>query len=458
MTTPVAYAIYDSLTKYGPNFEALPDLASSWDLSADGKSITWHLRPGLKFHDGTAVDTQAVKFNIDSMIDGYPDIVTQARSVVSEAIASTVVDDDLTITFNLKRPFRPLLTYMGGQETMLMSPASVRKDGANVAEKPVAAGPFKLKSWIFQGEIVLERFDDYWDEGKPYVDGIRYVPSDDASVTSAMIRTGEVDFATVRGSDVRSIEANANLKIIRHEGGRYAGMHLDQTKEPFSKLAFRQAMAYAMDRPNFLEVFFEGAGRPAYAPIAIGWAAYPLDIQTYKFDPQMARAKLAEAGFPNGTSIDIDCSASATAQLGGEIVQAFLADVGIDVNIVTHESRGFYQRNIHEDLYKFTCPGTRGPQADPHNLLQILFHSTGTANPTEYANPAVDKLIDDAATVYDQAKAVQMYRQVMDMVVNDLPYIYLAYKDEFAAMNKKVNGFVWIPDTDLRLQDIWMEQ
>ncbi len=200
------YLIYNNLVGYDVDFNIIPELAESWDFSEDGTVITFNLHEGVVFHDGTPCDAEAIKWNIERVLD--PEVNSPLSSQLSEAIASVDALDAVTVQVNLSKPWRPILATLGERPGFIVSPTAAQELGDQFALNPVGSGPFKFVEWAPDGFIALERFEDYWEDGKPYLDRIeiRHVPETQVQLTQ--IRTGEAHI--IDGVDPTLLETVEN--------------------------------------------------------------------------------------------------------------------------------------------------------------------------------------------------------------------------------------------------------
>ena len=233
-------------------------------------------------------------------------------------------------------------------------------------------------------------------------------------------------------------------------------IHINASKPPYDNLALRQAMAYAIDRQKFVDVVLGGGGRPAYTIISAGWAYNP-DLKPISSDLAKAKQKLAEAGYPNGVTIRMGCRPS--QPLYCEFIQASLkeANINVAVEILTDadyprmDDRGAFQRQglrLQSWAYR----------ADPHALIQILFHKDGSQNLGAYNNPEVNRLIDQAGTLYDVATAKPIYDKIQTIVAEDAVMPDLGWGDRFQVMNRRVQGYIPYPTVFEHLEFTWLQK
>ncbi len=453
----IMYASYNNIVKRNPSDDSIgPELAKSWEIATDGKSVTFKLQEGVKFQDGTEFNAEALKWNIDRVLD--PNAGSAQRAVIGPYIDKVEVVDKSTVVFRLKTPFRPLLALLTDRPGYVLSPAAVQKLGKDFGAKPVGTGPFKVVQWIPKADIRIEKFSDYWEKGKPYLDGIWYQNVPDESVRLAMLRTGETDvLEAIAPTQLSLIDKDPNIKVVPFAGGANYSFKINMNVAPFNSKALRQAIAYATDRKQWVDVFWAGKAKEAYAPIGFGWA-YDPTLTTLKYDLAKAKEKLTEAGYPNGVTLTLSCSSTALEIQRCEIYQAQLAKANITVKLRQVAASDFFP------AFKTSYVGERNyfgytwqnPRPDPHQNLQRVFHTKGSSNinDIDYSNPQVDKLIDDAANVYDIAKARDMYFQMQRIIVEDVPFVFLVDEQIFMAIGKRVQNFEAAPLVFLR--DTWL--
>ena len=451
------WTLYDQLIHLDPNGDLVPELAESWDISQDGKGITFHLRQGVEFHDGTPLNAAAVKWNFDRMMD--PDQISPRRAELAPFLESVEVVDDLAVRINLLAPFRPFLSTLGSDRMgFMISPTAVDKYGQDYGRNPVGAGAFSFAEWVPEIKMVMERNNNYWNEGKPYMDGVRFVPGSDAQVNLAMLRTGQVEmFEGPRAADIHIIEGNTKLKLGRYPGVGTNSLHFSPIP-PFDNVALRQAIAYAIDRETYVDLVFPGSGRPAYVLERLGFA-YDPDLKPIVFDQKKAREKLAEAGYPNG--VTIPAWAGGEVSTNGEIMQAMLREVGIDVEFQPRERRDTYNRERGYYVTLGFNPTTgMGRRVDPHINIQRYFHSGGGNNYQGlYKNSEVDRLIEEAATVYDQAKARRLYTRIQTIIVGvDTIHVPFAENDRFFPHQAYIDGFAPRIHGRAIVRDLWFSK
>ncbi len=446
------YNIYNTLVSWDTDFNIIPEFAQSWEILEDGTGIVFNLVPNAVFHDGTACDATAVKWNLDRILN--PDNNSNQRGQLEQAVASVEATDPTTLFIALKKPWRPLLAALGERPGFVVSPTAVENSGDQFALNPVGSGPFKFVEWVPDSHIIVERFDDYWDEGKPYLDRIemRHVPDTQVAVT--MVRTGEAQLTDeVDPPMVEALADATDLHVVNYESWRWNSMQMDVDKPPFDNTDFRQALAYGTDRETVLQLVFGGTGRVMTHPIAGGWAYDPQLDSLMQYDPAKAQELLASSGVAGQTLTMTTDNTRINTDLV-QLLQAQYQELGVNVQIETVDSADYFSL-IKDDTIPWG-PANWTPRADPDGLLRILWHSTGFQNSNGYNNPEVDRLLDEAAGIYDTEKAAELYHEAERIIVEDASYVFIQAPAEFAVVRNEVGGFVYYPDLVLRLRNMWL--
>lgn len=311
----VMSAIFDGLTKYKKGTsEPGPGLAERWDISPDGKVYTFYLRKGVKFHDGTPFNADAVVKELDRVKNpNHPYYVYKQEGVHSFAdftwgvVESYEKIDDYTVKITLKEPHAPFLASIAMVWSGIMSPAAVEKYGFDVNYHPVGTGPFKLVEWVRNDHITLEANKEYWD-GAPKVDKLIYRVVPESSVRLLKLEQGEVHIlADVDPEDYARIKSNPDLKLLEQPGLTINGIALICDAKPWDDVRVRQAANYAVNKEEMNKFLYKDAAVTAATGMPPILPGYPQDLQPYPYDPAKAKQLLAEAGYPNGFKYKLLC-------------------------------------------------------------------------------------------------------------------------------------------------------
>lgn len=456
----VHYQIYDSLVTVGADLKIAPGLADSWDTS-DPNAIVFKLHPGVKFQDGTDFNADAVKFNIDRILKAE----ASPRKSEIASVASVDVVDPLTVKFNLKSPFAPLLATLVDRAGMMVSPAAVQKYGDDLTLTPIGAGtgPFKFVEWKQDDHVTLERNPDYWKTAAngdklPYLDKLVYRIIVDENARLNNLKTGDVDVAQLPpAKDVAAVKKDPSFFFNSVPSLNFNGIELNTAAEPFNNKALRQAVAYAIDRDQILQTVLFGVGVTSNGPISPPMPAYDQSFKPYTHDVTKAKAKLAEGGKPSGFTFNLLLTAGSPAgQQEAELVKDELKDAGITANLMPEEFTKLVD-DAQKHNFQAAFIGWSG-RIDPDGNTYNHFHTGGGFNDPQYSNKQVDDLLDQARATYDADKRTSIYKQINQLVVDDAPWIFINHGLSIELHTPKVKGFVDIADGIQRYATVWKAQ
>lgn len=448
----VLYLAFDTLVRYGPDFSIKPELAESWEASADGKRIVFVLQQGVTFQDGTPFDAAAVKWNIDQRLD--EDIKSPQRQLLAPIVASVDVLDPRHVAFNLVAPSPVLFSLLGERVGFMVSPTAWQQRGSSFGSEPVGTGAFVLKEWTRGSRVVLERNPNYWQPGLPYLDRIVVQDLAGSVIGVQRLLTGEIDYVDqLTPSDVLPIQSRDGIVIKPITVGRWYFLQWHVNEPPFDNPKLRQAFAHAIDRDRLNEILMRGQGTVSSGPTPPGLWWYDPTLKSLAHDPDRAKALLADAGHAGGFDYVLSTPQVTVFQQVNQLLQEQLGAVGIKLQLQPVAASEWYAR-VMSGATNLT-PTRWTQRADPDGLLYILFHSKGFANSTKYRNERVDALLDEARTVYDQSARKKLYAQAQQQIVDDLPVLPLIFGAEYAALRAGVNGFEWIPDQIPRFRELW---
>jgi peptide/nickel transport system substrate-binding protein len=406
----------------------------------------------VKVHDGTAFDAEAVKWNIAHRLD--PASGSPQRAQLAAVVDSVDVLSPTSVAFNLKVPYPALLSDLAERPGFMISPAAAQKYGPDLGRNPVGTGPFVFKSWTQGSSIVLERNPNYWEAGKPYLDSIVFRDIPNHVIGLQRLGVGEVDSVTSLSPDeLRPIESNDAIAVEQARVGRWYSLQYQVDKPPFDNAKLRQAIAYALDRNRLNQVTMRGRAVIANGPTPAGLWWSSSDEVVYDYNPDKARALLAEAGVAQGTSLALSASSEVLMRRIDQLIAEQLGAIGLKITLEPVAASESYARVVQRAI-NFT-PISWTQRADPNGLLYILLHSKGFANTTGYNSSDMDRMLEEARASLDQAKRKSLYAAIKTKFMQDLPYIPLYFAAEYAAVSKNVRGFVWPPDQIPRFRDAW---
>ncbi|WP_127904235.1 ABC transporter substrate-binding protein [Solirhodobacter olei] len=461
--------LYDGLLRYKHGtLEVEPALAESWDISADGKEYTFHLRKGVKFHDGTDFDAAAVKFNFDRMLDDkspYHDTGPFPLSFFFSSIVKTEAPDAHTVKFTLKEPYAPFMSNLASPTGMIVSPTAIKKYKKDIGRNPVGTGAYKFKEWKSNERVTVEAFDGYWD-GKPGLKAVLFRPITDANTRVAEMLSGGIDIMVEVPPNSLSQFKPPKFNIVEASGPHLWFLILNCKDGPFKDKRVRQAANYAINKEAICKDVLEGTAVVAAGPTppAFNWA-YNHDLKPYPYDPEKAKALLKEAG-AEGAELTFYVTQGGSGMLDpvpmGTAIQADLEAVGLKVKIETFEwntflgkvNPGLDNKGTHVDMAEMAWM-TNDPDTLPFLALRTgAWPDKGGFNSGYYSNPEVDKLLAEARTSTDQAKRAELYKKMQVIVHDDAPWVFVANWKQNAVADDLVHNFSLEPSFLLELQKV----
>src|SRR5690625_1211249 len=472
--------VYEGLLEFDrDSFEILPALAHEWDVAEDGLSYTFYLEEGVTFHDGTEFNAEAVKINFERWSDPEHEFAFRDENYVypryvpifggekgdeGHLIEEINVIDDYEIEFVLRRPDGIFLRNLTISSFNIMSPAALEEYGPDIDQHPVGTGPFKFVEWQKDESVTLEKFEDYREEGLPVVDKVIFEVIPENSARLIALRAGDIDIMDgVNVEDAESIEADDDLELIIRDENNFGYLGFNVEKEPFNDKSVRQAINYAIDREAIVEAMYGEYGRVATNPFPSSEIGYHEGIG-YEFDLGKAREILEESGYADGLEIElwtlpIPRPYFPNPEAVSEIIQHDLAEIGIDVIIVNEEWATYLDSIDNGEQQMFMLGGT-GINGDPsYGLnLQLREDSFGSGNNTFYHNPEVEKLLDEALEIIDEDERVEVYKEIQEIVAEDVPKIPLVHSRPLVAISKDVKNFVAHPTTSDKLLEVDIER
>jgi len=451
--------LYDKLVDTDANLAIVPMLATSWTISPDGKTVTFKLRQGVKFHDGTPFNADAVKYNFERMLD--PKFPSVRRSEI-RPVTGVAAPDPYTVVISLERPYSPLLYVLTDRAGMMVSPAAARAAGTNFAQHPVGTGPFAYAERVPQDHLTLRRNPDYWVKGQPYVDEVVFRPITDDNARVANIKSGDVDIINlvplpqVRTLTQDAAKPGARFKLLEHGAMAWTALSLNVTKPPFDNKLLRQAFAATIDREAIANVVLQGAAYPAYSLFPNGTAAYDA---AWKLPPRSiaaAKERLQAAGRPNGFEFTLIILPGQQRVALAQAIQAMAADAGIQVKIQAEEQGTFVSDVTKIQAQSAVIEWSGRPDPDFDIYPFVTQSGIGAFNYVGYTSDRMQTLLDAARYLNDMGQRRRAYRQVSQILGDDLPYVPLFFPKEYKLVSTHLRGFIQVPDGMMRLRTAWL--
>jgi peptide/nickel transport system substrate-binding protein len=445
------YLIFNTLFGLTSDFSIIPELAESWSLSDNGLVLTMSLRKGVKFHDGTDFDAEAVKWNLERRLT---DAKSASKSLLTPVIASVEVVDTSTVKINLKTPSPSLLGMLAQREGFMISPTAAKKLGDRFGVEPVGTGPFIFKEWQQGNKITVEKNPAYWEKGKPYLDRVTFHLMGNPVIGVPRMLSGELDMVPyLTPNDARSLEGKPQIKLFKSPGSRWVSLHIVTTSPPFTDVRVRQAIAYALDRQRIVDIVSAGQGVIANGPTPPSLWWFDKDLPNYEHNPEKAKKLLAEAGYPSGLSLTLSLPPDSMYRPLASLVQEQLKDAGIKVNIQPVSASEWEPRLANNQINLIPIRWTQRP--DPDGLFSLLFYSKSQVNLTRFNNSEVDGLLVQARGEKDRDRRREIYGRAQKIIAEQVPYVNLFFAVEYTAMQSNVQNFTYIPDEIPRLREVW---
>ncbi len=445
-TAAVLEPMYEGLVRRNAALALEPALATAWRAEADGTRWVFTLRDGVTFHDGAPFDAAAVVTSLTRFLDAKRGLAAAGR--VRAILAGAEAVDPRTVAFTLKQPYAGFLALLATNPCCIVSPRA--EQAGTIGRLAVGTGPFKLVEWR-SGEYVQQaRNDGYWGD-KPALDGIRWTWSSEMSVLSMALQTGDADVVNPLPPVFAAATArNPQLKLLSSDGAFVFWVALNTALKPLDDVRVRQALNYATDRAALVQALLLGNGKPANSPLAPVTPGYDAALDPYPYDLAKAKALLADAG---ATALTVNVVVQEQEANIAEALQAMWGKAGVALNVQRMEA-GVWTKAAFAPPAQKAEANTGGViaswSAGAFNAdLQLRpLYATASASPAGanlgfFSDPALDRLIDQAAATLDDTARLALYRQAQAVVDQQAPDVLLYYKKDLAATRAGVGG-VWM--------------
>lgn len=447
-------AMCDKLVDIGPDLKVVPQLATGWEWSADSTSLTMTLREGVKFHDGTPFDAEAVRFNVER----YKTMPESNRKADFATVSSVDVVGPLEVRFNLSKPYTPLLLALTDRPGMMVSPKAAAELGADFGSAPVCAGPYRFVKRAARDFVEVEKDPAYWNASAYGYDRVLYQYIEDSTVRLARLQAGDLDLIErVAPTDLNQIKSDSDLKLESIAGFAFSHLmvNFNNGSKAKNKLSsdrrLREAFNLSIDRNVINQVAFAGQftadnqmmppGSPFYDK------AHPMPAR----DIPRAKALVEEAG-GGPVPVEITFANALTDARVGQIVQSMAREAGFDVTLLPLESATAVERYFAGNFEVFI--GNWGGRADPDGNLYPFLACDGAQNMGKYCNPELDEVLVAGRSEPDPEKRKAIYEQASAIYLGDYPLLPLYHPSWFFATRGDVAGVRMYPDGLLRLDGV----
>ncbi len=465
----VAAKIFDGLVSYDDKARIIPGLASSWGVSKDGKTYTFDIRRGVKFSNGREVTSADFKYSFERVLSPKTnsprtwlfDRIKGAKRFMdgkSADVSGITTPRAHKLVIELSHPFGPFLGLLAMPGAYVVPKEEVERYGTHFSDHPVGTGPFILEHWEHGSRITLRANTEYFG-GAPGVAGITYRVIPEELTAVAEFERGNIDALNVPAPEFRrySQDPRWDKKLLSQVGLNtyYLGMNCQKT--PLNDVRVRRAISMAIDRKRILETIYEGRGVLARGPVPDfllpmnapndGQGLRAAQVGPYAYNPAEAKRLLSEAGYPNGISLKIYIGNEQETLDMVEVIQQYLADVGVKTSIVQLEWSAFKQaiNNGDADLFWLSW---QADYPDPENFLYPVFYSGNigpAGNRARFQDKEFDALITKAQAEPDTKKRMELYREAQARVVEMAPWVFFWHKKDYVVLGPRVRGYRLYP-------------
>jgi peptide/nickel transport system substrate-binding protein len=427
-------------------------LAESWEY-LDDATLQFKLKSGITFHNGEAFTAQTVKDHFDRLL-AEETASPQAFNYV--AISSVEVVDDTTVKIIFGEVDPVMITKLSGYGGFI-TPSEASKDTAFGSQQSPGTGPYQVVEYVKDDHLTLEAWEDYWGPRKPHIQRLTYriIPDDNTRLSEFL--AGGIDVLTLNVSQADAAQGNPDLQVVDIGVPTVSGLRLNASMAPTDNKQVRQAIAHAIDLQTIIDTILGGYARAVpiwQSPFSFG---YDENLAPYEYDPEMSKQLLTESGLPTPVKLTYDLIGSDTQ--GKEIANAvkdMLDEVGFEVELREHESATYYDDYVAGKHGNIAIFGWGGWTLDFDNTYFSMHHSEQTYNP-HYKNPEVDTLLDEQRGTLDQAKRLDIAKQVNQILYDDAIDVALYQNVYLWGVSKKVRNFLIPPDERLFWLDAWVE-
>jgi peptide/nickel transport system substrate-binding protein len=468
--------ICDGLIAQDYDGNYVPGLAKSWTISDDGLNWTFDLRDDVTFHDGTKFNAAAVKFSFDRILD--PATASASAIALLGPMVSTSADAEYTFSFTLSAPFAPLLDNLAnGGLLCTVSPDAVAAAGDDFSQKPIGTGPYMIDEWRHGDRVVMKRNPNYaWAPGYLHQDGPAHIETivwrsiiEEAALVAAF-EAGEIDEIRVPATQVSRIKDSGQYTMVEYLHNGITFFEFNVTKAPFDDIKVRQAFNYAIDNQEVLDAALEGLGQPGRGFLPPSIAGYWPGIEDYapKYDPEKAKALLAEAGWTDSDGdgkLDKDGQPFSFTlynltfdswQRGAQVAQAQLEDIGIEMKIENYEF-GTVLEKLKAGDHQMEMMGYTYTEPD---IAYIWFDSSQIGNGLNFSHmndPHLDELIDLGRSTVDPEARMKVYEDLQKYIVDLALWVPLWVETVNAAFNTRLHNAQIHPDVYVDYFDAWVD-
>ncbi|MBT9259812.1 MAG: ABC transporter substrate-binding protein [Clostridiales bacterium] len=443
--------VVETLVTMDQNGDTQPLLAESWETSPDGLTLTFHLKKGIQFHDGTPFNAEAVKFSMERLLNPEVKVPLRAPYTVIESVEAPSED---RVVFHLKQPSPALVAALTSTAAGIISPASVDRHGNTFTnyQHPVGTGPYVFKEWAKNDHITLIRNESYWGN-KPYYGSVTFKVVPEAATRESMLLAGQADIIILPPiSDLQALEKNPKVKVLKAPSNRTIFIVINNQDPVLSDKRVRQALNYAVDKKSIIQNVLFGAAEELDAPMSKALFGY-CSVGTYAYDPDKARTLLAEAGHPTLTLRFMSPTGRYVQDFqAAQAIAADLAKVGVKTDLQTMDWPTYVAtmtKPVAENTTQLHLLGWAPGFMDAQQQMEIFDSKNwppAGLNTSFYKNPEVDDLLKRASQELDAQTRADLYCQASKIIWDDAPWIFLWTQSFPIVYSSKIQGVSYLPN------------
>lgn len=459
--------IQENLTWYDRELKLVPRLAESWESPDSGKTWVFHLRKGIKFHDGSDFNAEAAAFHFKRLMDPKTGSLRLSRF---EHVGTIDTTDDFTLRFQMKIPFSVWPEVIRDPFGCIACPTAVKscKNQKDYTKHPVGTGPFEFVEYIPAQRILLRRNPKYWGGDVIKFEELEFRIIKEPTTRLVLLEQGQIDMTDIAATHVEVAKETGKIKIewAPRLSIRYIG--LNTQKPPFSDVRVRRAANYAINRDDIVKYVFHSNADPSLGPIPPSLPCFNKEMQTYNYDPEKAKSLMKEAGHESGIDVTLwGTDSPEDAYIAGSVIEQLRAS-GIRVNVKQLDDGAYWTL-----FDKYLTPGGKSfPTAEgifdmfiggwtggetAFGYLNPLYRSASYSNNAFYSNPEVDKTLNEVMNATDPAARDILYKKLQAMIVADAPWLFLYHQRILKGLNPRVRGFKVNQSDEFEFQNVTLD-
>ncbi len=462
--------IFEGLVRYkNDSTEIEPCLAASWKSSRNETEWIFHLRKGVRFHDGTAFNADAVVFSFMRQMDtrhSYHLEDFKYAGFTFKYVRNVEPLDDYTVRITLDKPYAPFLYNMAMTSAAIVSPASVSRWKDESWKHPVGTGPFRFEEWVQNERIVLHRNPAYWGSAA-YLDTVVFKSTLDNRDRLLELKTSAIHIMDgISPGSIHEIVRSDAMELKSSAGVNIGYLAMNTEKQPFDNLKVRQAVNHAIHKKNLVKLLYQDMAVPAKSPIPPTLWGYADELVDYEYDPEKARALLKEAGYDGGFTTTLWAMPVPRPYMPepekiARAIKSNLAAVGIHADIVTHDW-GTYLDKVSNGEHDMCLLGWIGDNGDPDNFLYMLLDKDNAVKPhaenvSFFKHETLHDILIEAQQISSRERRGELYKKAQEIIHMEAPWVPLVHAKQMVVCNRSVMGLAQHPTGIIRFQSVWKE-